>query len=423
VDGSFTSLYRYRFTSSVRFPNFFRTKRKDLYGQPYAKNVRIISDPAVSAVGVFTSPGYREDHYRQINVSWQFASVNFAPADDPTQRVANKIRQTLSETKTNTLVTAAELGKTAEHLAGTAKRIYEAYRSIRYGDFRGLADALGIKPKAAQRDIFERKWQKLVKVSGYRRATRKQRLTKAEWLRARKRQADHMSGRKDYESFASNTMLEYSYAWKPLFFDVYSHAQALAEISIERANVDRVVRARADTRSEKTRIDKGNSFTAHRSVYDRRFVEMKCTYRLQGGSVNVFSQFGIDNPLEVVWELVPFSFVADWFLPVGDFLKSLTATVGLTFLNGEKMTRRVTVLTTEMSSSGPYFTGTGISSWSLLGSAVRREESLDQTREAILDFPAPALPSFKNPFGSGSDYGLNKAANAIALLQTIFLKK
>lgn len=35
--------------------------------------------------------------------------------------------------------------------------------------------------------------------------------------------------------------------------------------------------------------------------------------------------FTMGNPLEVGWELVPFSFVLDWFIPVGEFLKSLDA--------------------------------------------------------------------------------------------------
>lgn len=33
--------------------------------------------------------------------------------------------------------------------------------------------------------------------------------------------------------------------------------------------------------------------------------------------------FGFSNPLEVLWEATPFSFVADWFYPVGDYLSEL----------------------------------------------------------------------------------------------------
>jgi hypothetical protein len=43
-----------------------------------------------------------------------------------------------------------------------------------------------------------------------------------------------------------------------------------------------------------------------------------------------FRGSGISNPALVAWELVPFSFVADWFVPVGDWLKQLDALLGLT---------------------------------------------------------------------------------------------
>lgn len=35
------------------------------------------------------------------------------------------------------------------------------------------------------------------------------------------------------------------------------------------------------------------------------------------------SMLGFDNPARTIWELVPFSFVLDWFIPVGDFLEQL----------------------------------------------------------------------------------------------------
>lgn len=33
--------------------------------------------------------------------------------------------------------------------------------------------------------------------------------------------------------------------------------------------------------------------------------------------------YGFDKPLGVAWEATPFSFVADWFFPIGDYLKNL----------------------------------------------------------------------------------------------------
>jgi hypothetical protein len=37
---------------------------------------------------------------------------------------------------------------------------------------------------------------------------------------------------------------------------------------------------------------------------------------------------GLINPAVVAWELVPFSFLVDWFIPVGKFLDSWTDQLG-----------------------------------------------------------------------------------------------
>lgn len=43
---------------------------------------------------------------------------------------------------------------------------------------------------------------------------------------------------------------------------------------------------------------------------------------------------GLVNPASVAWELVPFSFVCDWFYPVGLYLQSLSSLVGRLVVNG-----------------------------------------------------------------------------------------
>lgn len=45
-------------------------------------------------------------------------------------------------------------------------------------------------------------------------------------------------------------------------------------------------------------------------------------------------QFIFGNPLELGWEIVPFSFVVDWAIPIGDYLSSLDALTGVDGLAG-----------------------------------------------------------------------------------------
>jgi len=53
---------------------------------------------------------------------------------------------------------------------------------------------------------------------------------------------------------------------------------------------------------------------------------------LDNPNLYLASQLGLINPLSVAWELVPFSFLVDWFLPVGSFLESLSDFAGVTLL-------------------------------------------------------------------------------------------
>lgn len=45
-------------------------------------------------------------------------------------------------------------------------------------------------------------------------------------------------------------------------------------------------------------------------------------------NVLLLKQLGLTNPAIVAWDLVPWSFVIDWFLPVGRYLKSFDASLG-----------------------------------------------------------------------------------------------
>lgn len=60
-----------------------------------------------------------------------------------------------------------------------------------------------------------------------------------------------------------------------------------------------------------------------------------CAYTYVLGNVQAMSNhvkrmraylqiLGFNNPLRTIWELTPFSFVIDWFIPIGDFLEQFS---------------------------------------------------------------------------------------------------
>lgn len=66
------------------------------------------------------------------------------------------------------------------------------------------------------------------------------------------------------------------------------------------------------------------------------------------------SQFTIGNPIEWAWELIPFSFVVDWMIPIGNFLGSLDALKGISDIKGTVTTK--TVYRSKRTAGGDYST-------------------------------------------------------------------
>jgi len=341
------------------------------------------------------------------------------PADDPYPRLAMKLLDQLQSEKANTAVAMAELNKTAALLTKTATKLVRAIRALK---------GLNVGEFARELGLTERAKTKIVKT----------------WVRMNKGKQFSLKSegrRRQYElnsKFVSQTWLEYSYGWKPLLKDVYDHAEALAATVVEREYVMREAKAKHYTEKRVVTdlpIWDQPWWSRRRQSSDQQWQAMEVRYSISPGAVQAVRAFGLTNPLEVAWELVPFSFVADWFIPLGDAIKALTATQGLTFHSGWKTTRSLHKLQTAI-----YGNQTSHPSGSLrLVCFGRAEASLwwfDIDRSLVLDFPTVPFPKWQDPRGlghrssatDGSDdsFANEKAAfkdsahglSAIALLQT-----
>lgn len=63
-------------------------------------------------------------------------------------------------------------------------------------------------------------------------------------------------------------------------------------------------------------------------------------YKCEDDAYFLLNDLGYQDPLVIAWELVPYSFVIDWLIPVGNYLEGLFADTGMVYLAGT-MTRAV----------------------------------------------------------------------------------
>lgn len=280
----------------------------------------------------------------------------------------------------------AERQSTARTIGDAASKIAKAIVAVRKGDVAGAARALGVaKPRRALKNAHKR---------------------------ASKAQSSGLES--NVADFASSQWLALSYGWKPLLNDVYGAAEQLAK-SNNNVQFQRVRHRKSIRRSKNTSrnlLSSGSTGMDVRITRINETVDISYGVTFSQSSSNVVSlkQLGITNPALVAWELVPFSFVADWFMPVGNFISSLDATLGLDFKSGYKTVFR-RIHGEEVWDTNTYSKSDEKTLYRYIYNSWERIEC---TRTPLAGFPAARTPPFKNPVS------VTHAANAIALLHQLF---
>lgn len=186
--------------------------------------------------------------------------------------VWSKLRRKVLDQDFNAPVFLAEAGKTVDMIVNTATRLTRAYSAFRKGRLKVMFDELGVTPRTS-----------------------------------------------------GNSWLEYKYGWMPLLMDIHGGAKFLAE---------REFKPKIQTLKATSKKTLDILTASQPSLVGKTDFVAKAwvTVRLNEPNVATVNRLGGLNPLLVAWELVPFSFVADWFVNIGDCLAEATAFAGVQVL-------------------------------------------------------------------------------------------
>lgn len=208
--------------------------------------------------------------------------------------------------------------------------------------------------------------------------------------------------------------LEVAYGWSPLLRDVFNGVKLLHEYESEQNRYRTKVTARAQENHFQKRVltaqDGGINVQVDQYTRSKHRVFVRLDYRKINPVNATLGQLGIYNFPSLAYELLPFSFVADWFVPIGGYLSLLDADAGWSFLGG-------TVTRTSEHRINP----TNGRIHSMHGSAVKgsvtcsgKGRIFSMNRKVLESSPMPRPPTFDDR-GSTSH-----ALNGIALLGAAF---
>lgn len=199
----------------------------------------------------------------------------------------------------------------------------------------------------------------------------------------------------------SGRFLELRYCWEPTIKDAFDACKAFEQIS----NGPRQIRFRKGKRVVRSSFYNTNYCRVNQAIEARRAYIFEM-YEEMG----VARQLGLANPLSIVWERMPYSFVIDWFIPVGTYLELIGQ---IPFLKG----RWLRTDSIRHSSSGSYSAVRSISGWDPASPSVNCDwESFHLLRQLLASPPAVPFPNVKV---AGAVHG-KRVGNAIALAHQIF---
>lgn len=202
--------------------------------------------------------------------------------------------------------------------------------------------------------------------------------------------------RVSYTLDLSSAWLSVRYGWQPLLNDIYN-ALSFIESRAKKSEED-FTRLRASiTRNRDASLVNP---VGYRGSVTNRFTALAKVNTKWLSSFLTLETSGVMDPELVAWEILPFSFVIDWFLPVGTYLENRSAIPRLSvgYVLGKK---------TEGVLAGP-FSGTDKPGYRI--ASIPANSSVHGSfQRVITTWPTP-LPSFRNPFAN-----MKHAVDAIGL--------
>jgi hypothetical protein len=298
-------------------------------------------------------------------VMWAFGAPQWAAATLLTSndilKMLGKLREKIAGSDFNMSVFLGEGHQTLRMIGDTAIKIAKSLHHLRKGDLAGTARSL---------------------LEGTTRAPHKPYKEMKPFKATSERMSSHW--------------LELQYGWLPLVKDAEAGAEFLAhKLSVPAQQTYRMSVRRELRSSVTTNLNPGVNVIGRSTRTQTKFVKL-----IVSENPSLMASLGLTRPELVAWELMPFSFVADWFIPIGSYLeaRAIVSTVVGKWVVSDKYVGVRHPITETGGAFAPK------------SSAYFRQSHIIRTVTAAPDIP---MPEFK-PLSKVASW--QHCANAVALL-------
>lgn len=273
----------FRYYKNINTLNRVEARAGYVNSQPKTKGVNEYVYRLYDIAGTPTPSGYVNGRaYKLGSPHVSLSGPAYARAYDSFWRqVSGGVRAALG-------ITLIEWRSSLAMIAEAAASLWQAAKAFRKGDFYNAFRLLGVRTskKATKklRDKYDRGWK------------------------------------------LSDLWLELNFGWAPLYEDIYRAIQVFGQ---EVPTRKITTRARESLEFSQTGGQGTNWRTWSYGLGYRR-IQLGGNIVAVNPNILLLKQLGLTNPAQVAWDVVPFSFVIDWFLPVNKFLGSLDSQLGVT---------------------------------------------------------------------------------------------
>lgn len=256
--------------------------------------------------------------------------------------------------------------------------------ALKRGNLRKAWDLLDFRADSNRGIIQTRKQARLISLSQVPHSS-------LERHRLRKGRDYQIAYEKPKARDVAGTWLEWSFGWSPMVGDIQNALEVLNSPLAPKP----ITGSASTTDYLRKSVPSGPGSGGYTRIDKKVAVRYGADVEINNPNMHTLNQLGLINPATVIWELIPFSFVVDWFVNVEQSLSRWTDFYGCT------LTRTYTTY---------HWQGTHTSLWGSWYPGRFSSFSFNCT-ERTLGFipPTLGLRKLKLP-------GLKRAANAASLL-------